>query len=280
MIKDYQRSPEWAKLSASSRKNYNIYLKPLDEIGLASARDVTRRHIFSVRDQIARQRGDGAAAGFIRAASALFAWGMDRTWVDVNPAARGRKGLARGTLPAWNAEQAAVAMSRLPEHLRRVVVLAAYTGQRRGDLMAMTWAAYDGATLRIRQQKTKVALVLGVHPALRAEMDVWRMSTQSTHILVDQDGQPWRGNGLSMQIPRALARLGFPPGYNIHGLRKFISAQLAEEGASVHEIAAITGHKSLQMISLYTASAEQERLAASAMNRLQRGVYKNPKNSC
>jgi integrase len=32
----------------------------------------------------------------------------------------------------------------MPEHLRRVVILALYTAQRRGDLIALTWAQYDG----------------------------------------------------------------------------------------------------------------------------------------
>lgn len=277
LIKDYQRSPEWAKLSASSRKNYDHYLKPLDAIGLAPAKDVTRRHILSLRDQIARQRGDGAAAGFVRAASALFTWAMDRTWLDANPAARGKRGLSRGTLPAWDTEQASTAMRVLPEHLRRVVVLAAYTGQRRGDLCSMMWSAYDGEMLRVKQQKTKVSLVLQVHPSLKVELDGWRSNATSTHVLVNQNGQPWQGNKLSMQLPRALARIGFPSGYNIHGLRKFIAAQLANRGASIHEIAAITGHKSLEMIRLYTASAEQERLATSAMQRLQTGFYKTRK---
>jgi hypothetical protein len=44
---------------------------------------------------------------------------------------------------------------------------------------------------------------------------------------------------------------------------------LAEAGCSAHEIAAITGHRSLALVSLYTASADQERMATAAIVRLQ-----------
>jgi integrase len=57
-------------------------------------------------------------------------------------------------------------------------------------------------------------------------------------------------------------------GLNVHGLRKLAAATLAECGCSANEIAAITGHDTLGMVTLYTASAEQERLAESAVRRL------------
>jgi hypothetical protein len=44
---------------------------------------------------------------------------------------------------------------------------------------------------------------------------------------------------------------------------------LAEAGCSANEIAAITGHTTLQEVSRYTKAAEQRRIAQAAMNRLQ-----------
>jgi integrase len=57
---------------------------------------------------------------------------------------------------------------------------------------------------------------------------------------------------------------------NVHGLRKLAAASLAECGCSANEIAAITGHDKLAMVELYTASAEQERLAEAAVRRLEK----------
>ena len=50
-----------------------------------------------------------------------------------------------------------------------------------------------------------------------------------------------------------------------HGLRRTAAAKRAEAGCSVHEIAAITGHTTLSMLTLYTAQAEQKTRAGAAI---------------
>jgi integrase len=54
-----------------------------------------------------------------------------------------------------------------------------------------------------------------------------------------------------------------------HGLRKATAAALAEAGASTHEIAAVTGHTSLEEIERYTRAARKKKLADAAMAKLK-----------
>jgi Protein of unknown function (DUF2786)/Phage integrase family len=54
-----------------------------------------------------------------------------------------------------------------------------------------------------------------------------------------------------------------------HGLRKATAAALAEAGASAHEIAAVTGHMSLEEIERYTRAARKKKLADTAIARLK-----------
>jgi integrase len=87
-------------------------------------------------------------------------------------------------------------------------------------------------------------------------------------ILTNKFGRPWQPTNLSRQIGDSLAKIdGFPAHRNIHGLRKLAAANLAECGCNIHEIGAITGHKSLAMLQLYTQGADQERLANAAVLR-------------
>ena len=276
LITAYQRSPEWLSLAASTRQNYSIYFRPLDRVGHVRAADVRRRDLMIVRDAIAAERGPGAATGFIRAASALFSWAVSREWIDNSPATR-IKALAGGTLRAWTPAQAATAIHGLPEPLRRAVVLALYTGQRRGDLVTLPWSAYDGMTIRLTQQKTGAKLVIPCHPALRAELNAW--PRQAVTILTDARGNCWRPAYLSERLPRALVKLGLPDDLNVHGLRKLAAANLADAGCTTHEIAAITGHRTLSMVQFYTQSADQERLAGAAIVRLSAAKDKRTKQS-
>ena len=276
LLEAYQRSPEWRRLKTSTQQTYGIYLREMNRVGHVPVSDVTRRDILLIRDAIAGRRGNGAATGFIRATSALFGWAVDRQWIDHSPVHR-IKALPGGHLLAWTAGDVQTALDRLPEHLRRVVVLALYTGQRRGDLCALPWSAYDGRTIRLVQQKTGEALVIPCHPALKVELDAWRQDqvtgVAGATILTDRRGKPWKPNLLSHYLPAELVKAGLSNELNVHGLRKFVASMLAEASCSTHEIAAITGHRTLAMVQLYTRSADQERLAGAAIIRLSERPY-------
>jgi integrase len=268
MIQAYQASPEWKRLAPATADRYIRYLRPLLPHAQFSARELTRKLVTTIRNQIVGTEKPAAANAFVRATSALYAWGMENDWVDTNPTFRIRP-LAGGHFPAWTPAVAAQSLEILPEHLRRLVLLALYTGQRRADLCRLAWSNYDGARIRLIQGKTGTSLVIPVHPVLQMAMDGWER--QATTILVNARGRPWKPGTASHGMKLAIDRLGLPKGWNIHGLRKLAAANLAEVGCSALEIAAITGHKSLAMLQLYTASADQERMATAAIVRLQTG---------
>jgi hypothetical protein len=46
------------------------------------------------------------------------------------------------------------------------------------------------------------------------------------------------------------------------------AAEFADEGCTMHEIAAITGHRTLAMVQEYTRSADRESLAGAAVVKL------------
>lgn len=266
LIAAFQISPEWGALRPATVKNYRHYLRDLAGLGGLPVAAVRRRGLLALRDAIATTRGPGAANVAMRVWATLFRWGRDRGWIEHNPADRVRA-LPGGHLPAWTAAEADHAATALPEHLRRVVLLARYTGQRRGDLIAMTWAAYDGSAIRLVQQKTRTPLRVPVHPALRDALNTWRAEASGLYILAALSGRPWTANHLTHEMQAALKEAGMRSGLNVHGLRKLAAQSLAEAGCTAHEIASITGHRTLAMVQLYTASADQERLAEAAIAR-------------
>lgn len=268
LVNAYCRSPKWLSLSQATRDTYIIYLRALERVGHTRVAAMSRRDLLTIRDAIAVSRGSGAAVGFARATSALFAWAEKREWIKATPATRLTEELQGGHLPAWTQDQAELAIANLAEPLRRVVLLALYTGQRRVDLATMRWSAYVGDEIAVRQIKTGEELTIPTHPRLKGELDAWDRAAQT--ILTDQNGRPWKAANISHRLPYALAAIeGMPAGLNIHGLRKLAAANLAEAGCSTKEIASITGHQTLAMVELYTKSADQKRLARAAIDRLQ-----------
>jgi hypothetical protein len=53
-------------------------------------------------------------------------------------------------------------------------------------------------------------------------------------------------------------------------LRKAACRRLAEAGCTRHEIAAISGHRTLKEVERYTRAVDQARLARQAMKRTKR----------
>jgi integrase len=202
LIAAWQRSPEWQKLGERSKEKYVCYLRHLRSVDHVRVQDIKRQFLLELRDAIAGSRGDGAARGFIQTVSAVLTWARDRGIIEHNPILGGTKGLVRGSLRAWTAEEAETAMRDLPEHFRRAVVLALYSGQRRGDLCMMRWSQYDGQSIRLTQEKTGAAIVIPVHPRLKAELDAWSANRTAVTILTNGAGLPWSP---SLQALRRIA---------------------------------------------------------------------------
>ena len=74
--------------------------------------------------------------------------------------------------------------------------------------------------------------------------------------------------GLSNYVASRIGLAELPDRCVTHGIRKAAARRLAEAGCSANEIAAITGHASLEEVARYTKAAEQRRLAQSAIDRL------------
>ena len=267
LIAAYERSPEWAALAPRTVKNRLIALRPLNRIGDLRVTEWQRRDILLLRDAIAMARGPAAGNAFAAAVATLFAWARNRGWIEHSPADRIRA-LPGGAFPTWTEADLARAMRYFSEPARRAVVLAVHTGQRRGDLVNLRWSNIAGGTLRLVQEKTHHALALPIHPDLARELAGWRKTSAGRHILAHEDGTPWDRDHLTMLVMRERRRVGLPEGLNLHGLRKLAAVRLAQAGCSAHEIAAVTGHRTLAEVARYTAAADQERLARAATAKL------------
>jgi integrase len=152
---------------------------------------------------------------------------------------------------------------------RLAFALALYTGQRRSDLVRMGRQHVRNAEIQVRQKKGRAVLTIPLVIELQAIID----ATPGGHLtfLVRASGKPYRAVDLSIHFRTWCDEAGLPENCSVHGLRKAAARRLAEKGCSAHEIAAITGHRTLKEVERYTRSAEQAKLARRAMARKENG---------
>lgn len=289
LLADWRASHEWAVTAESTKASRDRYLRAV-EVPAYLARQVVdlapaafrqlRADLLDLRDAIARQRGVGAASVFGQAVASLFAWAVDRGRLAASPMTRLRSP-GGGHIPPWTEADAQHAMTTWPEPVRRAVVLNYHLGQRRGDLTALRWSAYDAAagvitltpekTRRRREAAGKPPLRLIVPSALAWELRRWRAEApDAEHILTHRGGRPWTRGALSMAVRERLQAEGWDTKRGLHGLRRLRAQQLREAGSSDGEIGAAQGWDSARTVRLYTEGADQETMARAAVERLEK----------
>jgi integrase len=141
--------------------------------------------------------------------------------------------------------------------------LLLFTAQRRADIVRLGRQHIRNGLLQLRQQKTGVTLTIPVHPALAEILD----ATPSDHLtfLVTAAGKPFSAAGFTNWFRDMCNQAGLPRGTSAHGLRKAIARRLAEKGASAHEIAAVTGHRTLAEVQRYADKANRATMGTAAI---------------
>jgi integrase len=127
---------------------------------------------------------------------------------------------------------------------RMLFMLLLYTGQRIGDVLAMTWADYDGDYIKVvAQQKTGAKVDVYCHHTLNAELGAWRTSQRvmGPTILTRYDGKSLSYNRVRNRTTEILKEIERPH-LQLRDLRRTAATTLAEAGCTVPQIAAITGH--------------------------------------
>lgn len=271
LVLEYKRSPSFRRMQPKTRAAYDRVFERLRNLERQPAASIKRRDVLALRDALAIDRPQ-AANQLVWVVSAVMQFAVERDWRETNPCARIGK-IKGGSHRRWPDEAIDYALRKLPAEHRRAIMLALYTGQREGDCCAMRWERYDGTAIEVVPEKTRrstgVRLWIPVHKNLKRELDAWRLEATAPTILTNTLGRPWKARSFATRFSTVLEEHAPLEGLVFHGLRKVAAARLAEAGCSTHEIAAITGHATLQMVELYTREANQKRRAKRAIGRLE-----------
>jgi len=221
------------------------------------------RHIEKWQDELVDT--PGKANNMLSCVKKVLAFGVRRGYRSDNPAL-GISKLKLGEHRSWTDDELAKFEKKwkVGTRPRLAYALALYTGQRKGDLLTMTWGHIEDEFIRVAQEKTGARLRIPIHPALTDALPP--RSTSTARLLPIKSR--WFGQIMTQAIRKALGKRS---GCVLHGLRKAAARRLAEVGCSAHEIMSITGHRTLSEVQRYTRDAGQLKLANSAMRKLEKG---------
>jgi integrase len=244
LIYVYRQSAAYAKLSDATKRSYDA---AIDEIEAA----FVDFPISAVSQRGARSTFLEWRDGFldtprkadmlITVLARILSVARDRELIDRNPLERVEK-LSAGTRrdSVWSDDQVAAFRARASDKLCLVMELARWTGQRQGDLIRLPWSAYNGTHITLRQSKTGRTVRVKVFNELRTLLDSTKREAV-TILSTERGSRSWTSDGLRASWGKAASRAGIE-GLTFHDLRGTFVTLAYRNGASIKDIAEVTGH--------------------------------------
>ena len=213
------------------------------------------------------------AAATIKILRIVLGFAMDEGEIAVNPAARMKLRTGKPRDQIWPAEMIAriiaAAQAAGRPSIALAVVIAANTALREGDVLSLVWAAFDGQTIKVRQHKTGAMVVIPATAELRAALEA--APRLSPLILINEyTNRPWAEEAFRANFRRIATRAKLPATLRFMDLRRTGATALAEAGATIEEVAAITGHsidRTAHILETYIVRTEG--LAKNAIIKLE-----------
>jgi integrase len=242
LVTDYKASPEYTGLARHSKRSYERLLRALvDEygnmpVGLLEAKGM-RGDFLRFRDSMADK--PATADMHMAVLRAVLSWAVKRELIAVNKAAEIGK-LNRSTRRdrIWSEEECQRFISTVSPPMAHGLLLALNTGQRQGDLLKLTWTAYDGSTISLRQTKTGSSVRLRTSPELRAMLN--SMPRTTVTILTNSYGRPWKQSAFQSAFNRAMKKAGIT-GLTFHDLKGTFLSRGRALGYSLAELSDASG---------------------------------------
>jgi site-specific recombinase XerD len=267
LIVAYYESADYERLAEISKKtNRNVLERFRKNFGAMPVKSLTPKRLDELLDGTPKNR-----VGLRKVLRIILKLAVRREIIKVNPmdGLRLPRKAEKGFYP-WTEDDIALFEKRWPTGTRERLALALllYTAQRREDVVIMGRQHVRDGKIRVKQRKTGAELWIPVHRDLKRELDA--IQKTQLNFMETQYGRTFSPAGFTNWFRERAREAGCPAGFSPHGGRKASLRRLAEAGCTPHQIMAVSGHQNLSEVTLYTAAADQERLASEAMQKAEK----------
>ena len=255
------------------------------QIGSVTLADLSGPLLTEYRDKLGTEsikrgkktarRTPSTVRRYLAALSTALSTAMkDWHWLDDNPMRKVGKpkeppGRMRWLSDEERAALLAACQSSTQKALYPIVVLAISTGMRRGEILGLRWREIDliGGWINLTKTKNNDIRTVPLNGVALQQLKAWSKVRSIANDLVFPGKNPRTPFALDAPWKAALTTAGVSD-FRFHDLRHSAASYLAMNGASTVEIAAVLGHKTLQMTKRYSHFGNEHlKKRVAAMNR-------------
>lgn len=267
-------------------RNLRLHLQPLDDVPLQAITPTVVREWYA-----AAMRGSGGRASIMqsyRLLRAVLNTAVRDGAIVKNPCQITGAGSGRAKeRPVASPDEVVALMEAITPRYRAAVLLAAWCGLRRGEVLGLRRPDIDlrAGTVTVRHNRVELlespvafdtdpktdagkrTVVIPPHvlPVLAEHMASW---AGEDRVFIGRDGAPMRSNAVRLAFERARRRAG-TPGFRFHDLRHTGQTLAAATGATTKDLMRRLGHASPAAANRYLHTVDgRDAEIASALSAL------------
>lgn len=249
------RYMKWAKAHKRSWKRDEYSLAKLEPVfGDLRLPQINKARVESYqRDRLAADVKGATINREVACLRKILSYAVEIDAIETNPLLRIKMlPESAGRIPVLDVEDEARLLQNAPPWLRLLARLAVATGARQGELMALKWrdVDLDVGILTITDSKSGDSRRVPIHPTLLDVLKTCRGLPEALVITLPNGKAPSRYS-VTDAFKRAARTIGRGE-LRFHDLRHIAGSRLLGTGASLPEVAAMLGHKTLAMSKRYT----------------------------
>lgn len=260
LIDRFQKDPTWYKARAErTREQMDWAFALINEVfGKVPVRQVARKHLRAYYNEVRITGSATKAEKVMKWFHRLMEYAVENGVVDFNPAARMKIESPPNRTVIWTPDEIEAAIATalsegkagsgntIPARpsVALAIAIAYDTSLPLGDVMALTWKAYDGEGLTVTQQKKRGQrkLYLPLTDRTRAMLDAQPKGGVQV-VINEETGRPFTDRKVFNRVLlKVMSRAGITRRLTFHDIRRTALTELGARGATNAEIAAYSGH--------------------------------------
>ena len=265
------------KDQVNSERQADFWIERLGDLKLF---ELSRASIVEIRDELAKEKAHGTVNRYLALLSHACAVAeREWEWMDSNPLRKVSRleeprGRVRFLSDAEKDSLLDAAKSSSHPHLYAIVLIALTTGARKGEILGLRWkdVYLDSNRAVLHDTKNKDRRTLTLVPLVVDELRRFQKVRRIDDDLIFTNTKFGEANSSyfekAWRRARNVAKL---KDFRFHDLRHSCASNLAMNGATLAEIAAVLGHKTLAMVKRYSHLSDEhvrgvvERTAAKVL---------------
>ena len=228
----------------------------LPTLGSQSLQNIKPYQIKSLQTDLSKKMAPQVVNSYLAVLGSVFTMCYEKGWMETNPVSLIKrlqvKGFKKTHTPSKHEVEAVISASH-DDWRRTMLMLAANTGMRTCEILALTWSAISGDIIKVERSavlgnvgkpKNKTSKrKIRIDNKLKLRLNKMRLASTGDFLFTNSNGNLYSGTDVTRQVLDPAIKKAGVESFGWHGLRRFYENELEDQGMRKDHIQKLMGHQ-------------------------------------